>query len=330
MSRILVGVVVLVGLVFLPGCSFLPIAGNAANSDLTLLICGLTNCPEQMFRCLMDPDCRATLECNARCGSSGTQGDQQACHLVCQLGQGEMNETYRQLVQCFAENGCLPKLPEGKDGQCLVTSESIQNVYVLQSLDEIRGTWLEIRGLNCGVPGSNWEGGYDALPCRSSSWVYSGQQWWYVATFCAPGEAGSCGTNGPVHLVAQPSLSRQEPGLIDVDYVNPPLQPQIERWYILSKPDPDWIMYTYCGSTPVGAYAGVNVITRIREAADAAVPLHVEAAFRETAAEFNFSYDDMCITEQAQCPSIAAEDYVQNRINGALSTLPVGSNGQGR
>lgn len=329
MNRILIGVVGLLGLALLPGCSLLPIAGNAANSDLALLICGLTKCTDQMIRCLMDPYCSATLECNAQCGSSGSQSEQQACHLVCQLGQGEMNETYRQLVQCFAENGCLPRLPEGKDGQCLVTSENIQNVYVLGSLDEIRGTWLEIRGLNCGVSGSNWEGGYDALPCRSSSWVYSGQQWWYVATFCAPGEEGNCGKNGPVHLVAQPSLSTQEPGLMDVAYVNPPLQPQTERWYVLSRPDPDWIMYTYCGSTPVGAYAGVNVITRVPEASDTAMPPHVEAAFRETAAEFNFSYDNMCITDQSQCPSIAAEDYVQDWINRALMTRSVASNGEG-
>jgi hypothetical protein len=298
------------------GCGCLPETQNTGNSDLELLMCGLTKCTSQMILCASEPACSETLACHAACGSAGTESNQQACHLACQLAQGEESETYKLLIQCFAENGCLPTLPEGTDGRCLVTSENIHKVHVLESLHEIEGTWLEIRGLNCGVPGSNWEGGYDALPCRSSSWVFGAQQWWYHTSFCAPGENGSCSDKGAVHLIAEPRQSDQEPGLLEVFYVNPPLQPQHERWYILSRPDPDWIMYTYCGSTPLGEYAGLNVMTRVPEPSNAAMPPDVDAAFRQAAEEFGFSYEDMCITDQSQCPAVSAVADVQNWIDG--------------
>jgi len=269
-----------------------------------------------MIGCVLEPACRATLDCNSECGSKGAKSEQQACHLACQLGQGQKSEIYGPLVQCLATNGCLPTLPDGTDGQCPVSSENIHKVHVLDSLDEIEGTWLEVRGLNCGVPGSNWEGGYDALPCRSDSWVYHAQQWWYHTSFCAPAEDRSCNEEGAVHLIGEPRLSDEEPGLLEVPYTNPPLQPQEERWYVLSRPDPDWIMYTYCGSTPVGEYAGLNVMTRVPEPSNAAMPAEVDAAFRQAAREFNFPYDDMCITDQSQCPRVTAEEDVQDWVDG--------------
>lgn len=316
MNRVHITVFVLLILILGQGCGILPISGNASNSDLELLTCGLSKCTSQMILCLLDPACRETLECNAECGSSGARSEQQACHLFCQLAQGEKSEIYKQLVQCFAENGCLPTLPVGTDGQCLVTSENISKVHVLGSLDEIGGTWLEIRGLNCGIPGSNWEGGYDALPCRSSSWVFAAQQWWYHTSFGAPSGDGSRNDQGSVYLIAEPRLSEREPGLLEVFYINPPLQPQNERWYILSKPDPGWMMYTYCGSTPVGEYAGVNVITRAPNPSNAAMPPEVNAAFRQAASEFGFYYEDMCITNQSPCPPVTADENVQDWIDG--------------
>lgn len=298
------------------GCVPLPNTDHGANSDFEVFTCGLTRCTLPMILCVLEPACRETLACNAECGSSGARTDQQACHLACQLAQGQESEIYTDLVQCFADNDCLPTLPQGRDGQCLVTSANIHEVHVLASLDEIEGTWREIRGLNCGIPGSNWEGGYDALPCRSSSWVSNAQRWWYHTSFCAPAENGGCNGKGAVHLIAEPRLSDQEPGLLEVLYANPPLQPQHERWYILSRPDPDWIMYAYCGSTPIGEYAGVNVMTRVPEPSNAAIPPEVESAFRQAAGEFNFAYDDMCITDQSQCPPATAEEDVQDWVDG--------------
>ena len=75
-------------------------------------------------------------------------------------------------------------------------------------------------------------------------------------------------------------------------------------------------MYTYCGSTPVGEYAGVNVMTRVPEPSNAAMPPEVDAAFRQAAREFNFSYEDMFITDQSQCPPARAEEDVQDWVDG--------------
>ncbi len=296
------------------GCGSLSSADDGAHSDLELLICSLTNCPVQMIRCLFDPACRATLACNAACGSGGAQSEQQACHLACQLSQGAQSDVYNSLVQCFADHGCLPTLPAGTDGRCVVTSENSHQVQVLESLAEIAGTWLEIRGLNCGVPGSHWEGGYDALPCRASSWVYCAQQWWYHTSFCAPGGNSRCDGTRAVYLIAEPRLSNEEPGLLEVSYINSALQPQHERWYVLCRPDPDWIMYAYCGSTPAGEYAGVNIMTRVPNPSNAALPAEVDAAFRQAAMEYDFSYDDMCITDQSHCPPVTADEDVRNWV----------------
>ena len=283
--------------------------------DLALLLCGIQTCPISFLECTLEAACLETLDCNSQCGSAGEKAAQQACHLVCQLEQGDTSQAYGPLVQCFAKNGCLPTLPEGTDGRCPVTSENIDKVHVLARLDEIEGTWRETRGLNCGVAGSNWEGGYDALPCRSDSWVYNAQQWWYHTSFCTPAADGRCSEKGPVHLIGEPVISAEEPGLLEVPYTNPPLKPQHERWYILSRPDPDWIMYTYCGSTPVGEYAGLNVMTRVPDPSDTAMPPEVEAAFRQAARDFNFPFDDMCITDQSQCPPVTAAEDVQDWID---------------
>lgn len=289
-------------------------ATNAPIFDPELILCGLTNCTLQAMQCVFDPECFDALLCHARCGSNALRTDQQACHLACQLAQGDNSVLYDNVIQCYGVNGCLPTIPPGTDGRCLVTDENRLKVYMLASLDELEGTWREVRGRNCGVVGSTWEGGYDALPCRTSSWVFSADQWWYHTSFCAP--TGSCDeVQNLQHLIAEPRLSKTEPGLLEVPYANPPLQPQDEQWYVLAIPDPDWVMYTYCGSTPVGEYAGVNIMTRSNARTADEIPSDVEAAFRETAADFGFDYDEMCNTNHSQCPPPQTEANVQNWIN---------------
>ena len=60
----------------------------------------------------------------------------------------------------------------------------------------------------------------------------------------------------------------------------------------------------------------MNVITRVPGASNAAMPLEVDAAFRQAAREFNFAYEDMCITDQSQCPPVTAEEEVQDWVDG--------------
>lgn len=291
---------------------------SAEVSDWDLLGCGIKNCPKELFRCAGEPACRKTLACNRDCGGSGSKADQQACHLVCQLGLGKESQVYPSLVSCFADNDCLPKLEPGKDGICPVNKNNISDVVQLSSMSDLEGTWLELKGLNCGKARSGWEGGYDALPCRSSSWVYSKDLWWYHTSFCQPGSDQFCANSKLVHLLARPSLSLSEAGLMEVPYIDPPLKPQEEKWYVLAQPHPDWLMYTYCGSTPAGSYAGLNIASRAPEARYSGIPESIEAELRKTADKFGVNYDDLCENEHVKCPAVTAREDVER----ALSELP--------
>ncbi|NRA45895.1 MAG: hypothetical protein HRU09_13140 [Oligoflexales bacterium] len=289
-------------------------SAKAATNDWDLLACGVKKCPKQLLQCATEGSCRKTLACNRDCGGSGSKADQQACHLVCQLGLGKESKIYPELVTCFAQNECLPKLEPGKDGICPVNETNAKDVVKLNSISDLDGTWLELKGLNCGKAGSGWEGGYDALPCRSSSWVYSKDLWWYHTSFCKPGKDQYCENSSPVHLLARPSLSLKEAGLIEVPYIDPPLKPQEERWYVLAHPHPDWMMYTYCGSTPAGSYAGLNIASRDPDARYSGIPQEVDVELRKAAAKFGVDYDSLCENEHKQCPAIRAREDVERAL----------------
>ena len=284
-------------------------------SDFSLAMCAATKCTGQFFNCMKDKNCRDTLNCNRKCGSSGTKADQQACHLVCQLDKGLGNKHYQSFIGCGVKNDCIPKLPEGVDGTCPVNESNMDQVYQLSSIKELEGTWLEVRGRNCGVKGSKWEGGYDALPCRNSSWVFSDQDWWYHTSFCSPGSGGNCKGKKPVHLIASPSINPNNPALLDVDYTNPPLKPQEEEWYVISKPHPDWLMYAYCGENPAAKYAGVNIITRTPKPWETGIPAEVESELKKSAEKFGIEYDQMCSGDHRNCPKFDAQKDVETWID---------------
>ena len=272
------------------------------------LACGLGNCPGALIGCTFSGDCRATLACNKKCSelAKDTAGEQ-ACHLLCQVEEGKDSNCYRKVVQCFADNRCLPRAEEGKDGICPVTAANQSSVIKVGSLAELTGTWREVRGRNCGRPNSKWQGGYDKLKCRSSSWVMHKDSIWYHTSF-----AGTAGEQGVLpYLIAKPGIAAD--GGLEVHYTNPPLTPQDERWYVLSRPDPDWIAYTYCGQTPAGRYAGVNVMTRTGTLSGDAIPEPIADAFREDLARFGLSWDQFCSIDHAGCtPTQAKKDLIEH------------------
>jgi hypothetical protein len=102
-----------------------------------------------------------------------------------------------------------------------------------------------------------------------------------------------------VNTVADVSLSK--PGVMSHKYTDPPLTPQKEEWRVLSWPHPDWILYIYCGSTPVGVYAGGSVINRSEKPPSGSIPAYVESEFKATAKRFGFDYDAMCISNVTTC-----------------------------
>ena len=258
--------------------------------------------------CTLNSDCWATLACNRKCAEQANGGPgEQACHLLCQVEEGRDSACYRKVVQCFADHRCLPRAPSGRDGLCPVTQDNWTSTLPIPQLTDLTGTWHEVRGRNCGRANSRWEGGYDALECRSSSWVVHGTAVWYHTSF-----AGSAGKTGVLpYLIAKPELA--EDGSLRVHYTNPPLTPQDERWYVLSRPHPDWIAYTYCGQTPAGQYAGVNVINRMGVLSGDAIPPEIAAAMKTDLAAFGLDWEDFCSIDHGPCtPPAAKRDLLEH------------------
>ena len=270
--------------------------------------CGIRHCSGPLIGCSVDSSCRETLNCNKQCSqlAKDTAGEQ-ACHLLCQVEQGLNNKDYRNVVQCFADNNCLPRAEKGRDGICPVNEDNISTIVPLKDLEELSGTWREVRGRNCGQPDSNWQGGYDALKCRSSSWVLHEGQTWYHTSF-----AGTAGEQAVLpYLIANPEIAPD--GGLDVHYTNPPLTPQVERWYVLSRPSPDWIAYTYCGQTPAGSYAGVNIITRSETLPGENIPVQVMERLQNDLGQFSLSWENFCSIDHNKCtPPQAKTDLLYN------------------
>ena len=275
------------------------------------LTCGLGNCPGSLIGCSFNKACRATLACNRKCSKQAAGGPgEQACHLLCQVEEGRNNSCYRELVQCFADHRCLPRAEAGKDGICPVHDGNRESIVSIASLGELTGTWNEVRGRNCGRPDSRWQGGYDALECRSSSWVVHGDRTWYHTSF-----AGSAGTKGVLpYLIAKPEVAKD--GGLEVHYTNPPLTPQDERWYVLSRPHPDWIAYTYCGQTPAGRYAGVNVINRAGIRAGEDIPAEVAGPMEKDLTRFGLSWDKFCSIDHTGCTKTQAKRDLVEHLSG--------------
>jgi hypothetical protein len=281
-------------IVSISGCG--PKQTSTSNPQPNTLGCGMRHCATKLMACSVNSECRATLACNRRCSElgEGTVGEQ-ACHLLCQVEEGNNSALYREVVQCFAENSCLPRSEEGRDGICPVDENTLPLTIRVESLEGLEGTWREVRGRNCGRPDTNWQGGYDALECRSSSWVSHQDETWYHTSF-----AGTAGRQSELpYLIAEPSIAPD--GGLDVHYTNPPLTPQVERWYVLSRPTDDWIAYTYCGHTPAGSYAGVNVITRSEVNSGDEVPPPVAEVFRRDLNTFGLEWDDFCSIDHSGC-----------------------------
>jgi len=117
------------------------------------------------------------------------------------------------------------------------------------------------------------------------------------------------------YLIAEPELSDASTGALAVHYLKPPLTPQNEAWYVLSRPTDDWIAYTYCGETPAGRYAGVNIITRSEVMSGDAIPGSVEEQLRLDLAKFGLDYDEFCAIDHAGCrPTQARQDLEEGLL----------------
>ena len=126
--------------------------------------------------------------------------------------------------------------------------------------------------------------------------MFEGSQWIDHISYCG-GKNNTC-TTPMINTTANVSITA--PGVMTHWYLDAPLLPQIEYWRVLSWPHPEWMLYIYCGSTPIGPYAGGSVVSNSsRSISD--IPSYVEKIFISVAQKFNFSYQDMCISDTTKC-----------------------------
>ena len=126
-------------------------------------------------------------------------------------------------MNCMIDNQCMSNYP--KDGYCVGSDEADLDTS-LTDLDEVRGDWWVIRGLNCGRDES-FPGGYDWFPCIHARFQeLDDGRWINWSTFCA-GKDNQCLSHGGgagIRTVANVTLPR--PGLIRQEY-DTALAPQV-------------------------------------------------------------------------------------------------------
>ena len=251
--------------------------------------CIEANCSKEMSTCLLNTQCRDAILCSGlKCQN---KKNQDACNLLCELTYGYNSTKYRKLLQCTVDHGCMPTSPP--DGTCLAKdSDAIKN---LTSMSQMKGKWWILRGLNCGQNG--WPAAFDYFPCQRDDFVYENGHWVDHIAYCG-GSNNTCSTK-MIYTVADVALSSS--GVMSHNYTDPPLRPQVEQWRVLSWPHRDWMLYIYCGRTPVGVYAGGSVVNRSEHPPNGTIPEYVEREFRTTANHFGFDYDTMCVSDVSNC-----------------------------
>ena len=90
------------------------------------------------------------------------------------------------------------------------------------------------------------------------------------------------------------------PGLIRLEYDDEPLLPQIERWHIVSHPDPNFMFVMWCGQNPALDYNGAFVLSRGRT--EEGMTADIEQQFRDVAEKHGVDYDAMCLSDNTECP----------------------------
>jgi len=246
-------------------------------------------CLTESTACFTNLNCTRAVMCNARCLG---QPEEDGCDLICELTYGYNNTQYTNVLQCATKHNCLPVTTH--DGICL--AQDVDTVQNITSMKQMSGKWWILSGLNCGQD-ENWPGGFDYFPCQRDEFIQFGEDYWldYIA-YCG-GKNDTC-TTPLVSTVANATISA--PGVMRHDYLDAPLLPQLEFWRVLSYPHPDWMLYIYCGTTPINEYAGGSVVSRVSRTLDE-IPEWIETLFVAKAKEFGFDYYAMCVSNDSDC-----------------------------
>eukprot|EP00929_Paragymnodinium_shiwhaense_P093049 TRINITY_DN5309_c0_g1_i1.p1 TRINITY_DN5309_c0_g1~~TRINITY_DN5309_c0_g1_i1.p1 ORF type:complete len:402 (-),score=89.56 TRINITY_DN5309_c0_g1_i1:302-1435(-) len=291
--------------------------------------CFIRHCTKEFTACaaksLIGEPCLKTMECEMGCGKLEKEvGHNRApgCSYICEMTTGYKSPAFTDLMTCGKDNKCLPFYPD--DGECLATdADALQNVT---SLDQLEGDWWVIKGINCGqvtdgtpfhpgmgypplnpTKGKNFPGGYDWYPCQHERFVKSNghdfpfptSPWVNNITYCGGANGGlkECNTS-IIDTVANVTLCAK--GVVCHNYTDAPLKPQFEHWRIISWPHPDYMFTLWCGGTPLLKYNGGITLSKHRSIEG--MPKWVEENFRQTAKRFGVEWEQMCPSNNKDCP----------------------------
>jgi len=251
--------------------------------------CMALHCAWQIGQCFFNQECYDTIMCMQDCEGLA---DEFQCQFTCEMSLGMGNELFAALVNCMAENGCFPEVPP--DGHCLAGPEDA--VAGIEDFETIYGDWWVVKGVNCGQ--EEWPGAYDWYPCQHARFVLVEDDWVNNTTYCG-GQNSVCETD---IIVTIPVATLPSSGYIRLDYgpADAPLLPQVEKWYVVSWPEPDYMFVFWCGENPALTYNGGYVLSRNRNI-DAMKP-ETEAVFRQLVADKGLDFDNMCLSDNTHCP----------------------------
>ena len=95
-------------------------------------------------------------------------------------------------------------------------------MFTEKSIFQIKGDWWVIRGLNCGQ--NDFPGGYDGYPCQHERFILQDNgQWINNVTYC-DGKHDQCISD---IIVTIANVSLPAPGVVQHDYTDAPLSPQV-------------------------------------------------------------------------------------------------------
>jgi len=251
-------------------------------------VCMFFWCGLQLTACTIDKECMATIQCMQGCEDG--RPDVAQCQFECEMTIGQDNVAFQHLLECMSEHECFATSPP--DGSCLATAD--QTAQELTEIDMVAGDWWVVRGLNCGQEG--WPGAYDWYPCQHARYVVVEDGWVNNTTYCG-GKDSVCTTD---IIVTMPHATMPSPGLIQLEYDDAPLLPQVERWHLMSKPGENFMFVIWCGTNPALEYNGAFVLSRTRTAEG--MSAEEEAAFRAVASAQGIDYDAMCLSDNTACP----------------------------
>jgi len=260
----------------------------------TIPACIGVNCLGKMVACIQNEDCKATLDCTQECQLTQPRNKQAMCAYICEVTSGYLNPEFEAIMLCMIENKCMGSYPQ--DGRCI--AKESDGVKSITSMEQVKGEWWAIKGLNCGET-EEFPGGYDGFPCQHERWSLNKDgQWQNNISFCA-GKANKCisrGGGAGIKTVANASIN--SPGVITHSY-DSALSPQIERWIIVSHPTPDYMLIYWCGKIPIQTYNGGLLLSRHRSdiMADS-----VRNQLRTDALKFGLDFDNMCNSDNSWCP----------------------------